>query len=363
MKIVHRYIFRLLTRNVALASVALVTLFLVVDLFDRIDNVLGNDASILTISKYFLFKVPVFLNLTLPIATLVATLLTFGLLSKSSEMTALRASGLKLLWIARPLFIISILLSVFSFALSESVVPYCQRRVRELYNIDIRQSHKEGKFNQTDFWWRDENDFYSAGIFDSRDETLFGLVRLKLSPEFKPVLRIDAKQVKWISPEFGWTMYGVQQYAFSEGESVQSSTLPSATLPISEEPKDFYDSKTDPLTMSYSQLRNFIDEQLRNGVSAREFLADLYAKLSFPLVTFICSFVALPFAILPARTGSMAASFTAGIMIGFLYYVIHSLSLALGRAEILSPLWAAWNANLLLGIAGVLLLWGAEEPS
>lgn len=338
-------------------------LFLIVDVFDRIDNVLGQGAPFLLIMQYFLLKIPVFLNLTLPIAALVSTLLTFGLLSRSSEMTAMRASGLKLIWIAQPLFLFSLFLSLLSLGLSETVVPYCQRRVREIYNIDIRKNHLGGQYNQTDFWWRSGDDFYSAGIFDSRTNTLFGLTRFTLSEEFEPLSRVDAEQAKWIGTDYGWTMFGVEEYRFNSPLSFTTSNLVSKTLPINEQPKDFYDKKTDPLTMSYSQLQGFIDTQLKNGLLATEYLADLYAKISFPFVTLICSLVALPFAILPARTGSMAPSFTAGVLIGFLYFVIHSLSLALGRAMLVPPMLAAWTANLLMGIVGLVLLLGAEDPN
>jgi lipopolysaccharide export system permease protein len=73
--------------------------------------------------------------------------------------------------------------------------------------------------------------------------------------------------------------------------------------------------------------------------------------------------VVIPFALKPARSGSMATSIMASLMIGFSYYAVHSLAISLGRAEILPPLAAAWATNMLMGAIGAVLLLGAESPS
>ena len=102
MTVIHKYVLREVVRYLILSCVALCTLFLVVDFFDRIDNILEANASLHSVVLYFLLKIPQFFTLTLPIAMLSAVMLGFGLLSKNSEVTAMRASGMKIFWIARP---------------------------------------------------------------------------------------------------------------------------------------------------------------------------------------------------------------------------------------------------------------------
>ena len=115
--------------------------------------------------------------------------------------------------------------------------------------------------------------------------------------------------------------------------------------------------------MSYRRLSKFIREQKANGLAVSSYYADLYEKIAFPCVSFIVVLVSLPFALKPARTGSMAGSFLAGLVIGFTYYAVHSFSVAMGRAEMYPALLAAWMANILLGVIGVILNLGAESPS
>jgi lipopolysaccharide export system permease protein len=365
MKIIHRYIARELLRNLILCSMGLCLLFVMLDVFDRIGKIAAGNATVWRAVTYFLYKIPPLLNLTLPVAMLVATMLTIGLLSKNSEITAMRASGLKVSWIARPLFVISLGLSLVSLVLAEAVVPYCTRRQKEIYNIDIKEKHKTGTYSQNDFWWRSGADFYSVAVFDSRDNTLHDMSKFELDPSFRITRRTDAREARWVKTGLGWTMQNVTQYRFLKQEKndrVEVDRQRTAALPIPENPRDFYNRETDPSSMSFLELKRFIRTQIANGVSTTGYYSDLYAKIAFPLVVFVASLTVLPFSLRTARSGSMSVSFVAGVVIGFTYYVVHSFSLALGRAEVLPPWVAAWMANTLMVTVGLILNWGAESP-
>lgn len=370
MKILHRYILGLTVRNLLLSLMVFVLLFLVIDFFERIDNILEENATWLSTVEYFLCKLPLIITRMLPIAMLMSSMLTFGLLSKNSEIIAMRASGLKILWLARPVFGVALALSFFSILLSETLVPYATRRGKEIYNLDIKQKDKRGGYSQENFWWRTDDRFYSVNMFDSRSSSLLGLSILELDPAFRIAKRVDAEKVKWIDGVLGWSMTGVNEYQFPVAEAGRKTTASgvavknyrSLPLPIGEKPENFYDVRAEPETMSYRQLRKFIRKQAANGIPIRSYLADLQAKLSYPFVTFFVTLAVLPFAIRPARSGSLAVSFMAAVAIGFTYYAVHSFSLALGRAELWPPLLGAWMANILLALVGTVLNMGAEAP-
>lgn len=362
MSILERYITSEAVKNLLICMIGFTMLFIIFDFFDRIDMIMRERPPLGVVILYFLYKIPPVISVTMPIAMLVAVLFTIGMLSKNSELTAMRAGGITILKIARPVFVIALLLSLFSLALSEYIVPHCQRRVRELYNIDIRAKDQTGDYSQKDIWWRSGNDFFTADLFDSRTNSLHRVTRLEVDSNFEVVKRTDSMITKWVSPLFGWSMDVVETLKFEDNQVIDRSRLPSVTLPIQETPRDFYDAETDPQTMSYSQLQSFIAKQKANGLPSSQYLADLYAKLSYPFVILICTLVALPFAIKPARSGSLAISFLAGLVIAFMYYVIHSFSLAMGRAEFWNPVVAAWMANLIMGTVGFILNIGAEAP-
>ena len=362
MKIIHRYIWGELLKNVCLSSIGFCFMFLIFDFFDRVDNVMTGKGSVWIVIEYFLLKIPNIFGTTLPIAMLVGALFTLGMLSKHSEITAMRAAGMRIFWIVRPVLLLGFALSIFSFVINETLIPYATRRVREIYNIDIREKHKTGTYSREDFWWRQENDFYSVNMFDSRDNTLLQLSRFTVNNDFECTHRLDAQKAQWLSERFGWSMSQAHELRFRGTELEDSSSYKNLPLVINKNPVDFYSAKTDPNTMSYRQLRKFIKQQAADGLDIRGYLSDLYAKISYPLVVFFATFVALPFALRPARSGSMAVSALAGIVIAFTYFAVHSFSLALGRAELWPPLLAAWVANLLMGLVGVILNIGGESP-
>lgn len=372
MKILHRYILTLTLKNLAVSLAVFTFLFLILDFFERIDNIISEGASVGTTLLYFLYKLPLMVSLMLPVAMLVTTVWTFGILSKNSEITAMRAAGLKLFWLARPLFVVAAVLSLFTILLNESIVPYSTRRTKEIYNIDIRQKDKRGGYSQENIWWRAERDFFAVEIFDSRSNTLHNLSRFTLGDDFEVSGRTDAERARWIDSAIGWNMDNVRQYDFdpkgqdapaaSQPESMRIKKFQKLPLPIRETPEDFYDRKTDPQTMSFRQLRRFIKAQRDNGIKVSEYLPDLWAKFSVPFACLIVCLAALPFSVRSARGGSMAGAVAASIIISFLYYAMHSFSIALGRAELWPPIVAAWMANVAIGFVGIVLSLGAEAP-
>ncbi|MEY4667676.1 MAG: hypothetical protein RL518_375 [Pseudomonadota bacterium] len=361
MKILHRYILSLLIKNFLIGLTTFVFLFLVVDFIDRIDNVLSEGASVWLILQYFLCKVPLMAQLMLPVALIFATLFTYGLLSKSSEITAMRASGLTVAWLGRPLMMFGIALSLFSLFLGEVIVPISERRQKELYNIDIRQKDKKGGYSQSDFWWRQGQNFYAFDLFDSRTNTIHSLSQFEIPEDWRVAQRTDARTAHWIDQGLGWNMRDVTAYHFDANPMVVER-LRSLPLPIKEVPSDFYDVKSDPSTMSFSELRRFIKRLRRNGISTTQYLPDLYSKMAAPFIIFITGMLVLPFTLLPARSGSMALSSIAGISIAFIYYAVDSFSISMGRAELLPPLLAALSANIVMGIVAIVLNLGTEAP-
>jgi len=362
MKILHRYVLSQQLRNLALCLMVVVFLFLIFDFFDRIDNIVAENASVLTTIQYFLYKIPMTVSLMLPVAIMAATLLTIGVMAKNSEITAMRAAGVTVCWIAAPLFLLGVGISLLAMLLNETLLPYTQRRVKEIYNIDIRQKSKKGAYSQNDFWWRSKNTFFSVGIFDSRTNMLHDLSQFELDQNFQVRKRVSAEQAVWLDAVLGWNMLNVEIYRFSEEYGLHIQRFKKLPLPIAEKPSDFYDAKTEPTTMTFRQLNEFIKRQAANGLAVGGLLAYLHEKISFPFINIVVILVVLPFALRPARSGSMTSSVLSALLIGFSYYAIHSFSLAMGRAEFLPPILSAWMANLLMGFVGLVLMLGAEAP-
>lgn len=366
--ILHRYIAGQFLVTLGVCVLALTTLFLVFDLFERMRVFVREDAQFSFVVQYMLLKVPQIVQLMMPIAILVATLITIGRLSQNSEMTAMRACGASVIWLVSPLLVLGACFSLLMLILSETLVPAATQKAEEIYLFDIRDRDQSGAYDRSDFWYRVDNAFYSIALYNSRDKVLDNLTIYNLDENFKLQRRLDAAQAQWQNEDTGWVMSRVVESIVSKDGAIKTQTFDQLPLLIEEQPQDFYNMKRRPETMNYQELSLYIEKLQQEGVPVTEYLVAQSAKLAFPFVNLIVVMIAIPFALITARSGTMTYSFVLGVSVGFGYYVFHAISTSLGSAELLPITASAWAANIVLGsLAAYLLLsidaWNPKKSS
>ncbi len=363
LSIIQRYILGNFLRNTGLSLAILVMLFLTFEFFDRIDNILADNGGLLQIVEYFAMKIPLNLTLMLPVAMMAGSLLTLGSLSKNSEITAMRASGMSIIFLLKPILLAGVIASLLTVVINESIVPSAQKRAREVYNLDIKKKDQTGTYSQNNIWFRNQDTFYMIDRFDSKEKSLHDLSAFTVNESFRVKSRLDAVDAKWLKAAIGWNMHDVIEYRFTPGQPVEAKKLKALPLPIGQQPNDFYDVKTDPYSMSFFELRAWLRKQASNGLDIQGYLPYLYEKLAFPVINLIVVLLVSPFAIRSSRASGMATGVIAAMLIGFSYYAVHSFSLAFGRAELMPPALSAWVANFVMGTIGLILVAGAEAPA
>jgi len=102
MNILDRYILKEFIKIFTLILVSLTGLYLITDFFERIRMFLSNNATLGQMVSYSLLNIPMILSQMIPVAVLLGTLLSFGLLSKNCEITAMKANGVSLYRISFP---------------------------------------------------------------------------------------------------------------------------------------------------------------------------------------------------------------------------------------------------------------------
>ena len=358
-KILQRYVLKQFFVAFGVCLFTAITLFLVLDLFDRSRVFIKEGSTISQTLLYLLFKIPLIIHLMMPIAVLISTLIAIGRLSQLSEVTAMRACGLSVFSLAKPLLGAGLLVTLCAFILGESLVPWATEEGEKLYHLDIRKKVEKGKFSRANFWYRNHNQFFNIGYYDSTNSNISNLSIFEFNNENRLVRRIDAKKVLWHGNAIGWIMKNVSEINFGNS-NFEISNYPQLPLVIAEKPADFYNLQRKPETMSYFELGSYIRKLQEEGVPVTEYLVQQAAKISFPLVNVIGILIAFPFALSSARSGSLTLGFVAGITIGFCYHVVHAISVSLGGAELLPIIPAAWSANILLGCIGAYLMAAAD---
>jgi lipopolysaccharide export system permease protein len=139
MSLLSRYLIRLHAGPFAFALGAVTGIMLLNQIAKRLGDLLGKGLPVGVIVEVFALSLPFILALSFPIAVLVAVLFGVSRLAGDSEITALRAGGVSLWRILRPLLVAGAVLTLLAFAFNDQVLPRSNHRLRTLYSDIYRK--------------------------------------------------------------------------------------------------------------------------------------------------------------------------------------------------------------------------------
>ncbi len=328
--------------------------------------IFASDTFITLIKQISLFGIPfkvalmmIILNLpsvivmTIPMGVLLATVMTLNRLSLASEITVMRACGIGLNRIAKPIFIFAIVMSVFSFVINESVVPVMTKQSKDLALWALGQKNiPEGKqnfvFKETTQEGKLKRLFY---VGYCEDKILYNITVLDTAEEDTiQVLQADEGKT---SPE-GWDFEKGAVYTIGDKGKVLNTTLFDHSIvkfgvDLSKEL-----NKNVAKEMNFSKLVKYIQQSNLDKEKRNEIVVELFDKIALPLTTLALVLIGVPLAITPPRV-RYNRGFLFSILIIFAYYLIRALSISFGEAGALHPFLAAWMPNIVLTSLGALL--------
>ncbi|MEO6029097.1 MAG: LPS export ABC transporter permease LptG [Candidatus Binatia bacterium] len=358
MSVVARYVLSEFLRLFAMCMLGFLLIYVLVDLFDRLDGFLKYHASVGAVIRYLLFKIPLIVTQLVPIATLGAVLFTLGTMARHSELTAMRASGISTLQIATPLFVTALVLSVAILAWNETVVPYATERSRYVEIVEIRNKPLKALLSEDGIWFHGRSGIYNIEHFDARTGTVVGLTVYEFTPGFVLQRLVEVPTAQWRDDH--WVITSAIERTFDDAGNVITRPLKPSELVIPEKPQEFQIMEKDPEELSFRRLRHHIRELSRKGIDTTESRVDLHLKLALPLVPLVMVLVGVPLAARNPRRRPLATSVAIGLVVGFSYWVLLALTISLGHGGAIPPAIAAWTANGVFGVLGAFLFLGPE---
>ncbi len=146
LKIADRYFLGCYVKTLFNALLSFIIIYIVVDLIGFLDLFIDKNTPINTIILYYWYYLPFIIVLVFPIAMLMASLITTGQFVRFMELTALKSAGMSLYRIFLPVLVFALLISVFSFWFSESILPDTQRKKAELKRYEIEIFQQDWKY-------------------------------------------------------------------------------------------------------------------------------------------------------------------------------------------------------------------------
>jgi lipopolysaccharide export system permease protein len=335
------------------ALLTFTAIYFIVDFFERFDMFIKHEAEAGVIVKYFLFKAPFVIYQIVPVAVLLSTLLTIGILSKNNEITAMKSGGISIYKISVPLVMIALIITALSFANSEYVTPYTNMRVTNIKN-SVKKKTQRSFFKHDKIWYAGKGLVYNIDYFDSKANCLYGITIFNFDDEFNLTKRIDAKT--GVYRDGAWVLSGVLIRGFSlNNKNIEITRVEEHTekeVHIPETPKSLKEVRKKAEEMNYNELKRFIAKIKSEGHESPEYEVDLQAKLAMPFISVIMTIIGIPFALRKERSGSIAVGVGASIVIGFFYWITLSFAISLGHAGVLPPIIAAWVSLFIFLLIG-----------
>lgn len=333
------------------------TLFVLLTLFDLLDDIIRNRIPVLLVLDYLTFLTPEIMKLVIPMSILLAILINFGILEKNSEITAIKAGGWSLHRIAVPVFLLGTLFCGALFLVQDYVAPYANVRQDSLRDIIKGKPPRTTMRLQRKWIFGESGRIYNYEYFDGNQDSFIDLNVYDVDLDAVRILRrIHAarahisRQGVWLL-EDGWVRdYQSRQSGFRR---IQSEAFHFPEKAAYFEKEIFQPKESSKLT--YGELKNYIHYLRKSGYNATELQVELNKKISFPLSCLIMALLGVPFSF---STGKKGAFFGIGISIAIAmsYWGVSGVFETMGAYGLLVPVLAAWAPNILFGSAGLVLL-------
>ncbi len=357
MNILGRYILAQFLRMTLLCQAGAITLFLIVEFIERIDDFIEKKAALIDGVLYFLYKLPQLVFLSVPLTVLLASTLTLVLFSRGNEIVAMRANGMSLSRIIAPILVACLGISILTFLANEFVVPLANKRVEYIWRVNIKKVGLQTHLQRDKMWYRsEENVVWQITRYDPSAKKMRGVTLYRMDPANRLIQRIDASEAVWAPGRKRWIFHQVVIHHLMDGGRIRQESFRRKAFDFPERPENFQKAGADPETMNYQEIVRYIQELKKGGVDPTRYVVDMWGKLSMPFISFVLALMSVPFSVRSDRSGGAALGVAIAMGIGAIYLVLFYMSLSLGHAGRLPPILAAWGPNALFLTGGAYLI-------
>jgi LPS export ABC transporter permease LptG/LPS export ABC transporter permease LptF len=342
---------------VLLASFVL--MFQVFTFFELLSDIIRNRIGMDRVLEYHFFLTPRLLYELAPFAVLTAVLVSFGVLTKHNEVTALKACGVSVYRLAAPILVAGVLLSAGLFAFDHYWVPESDRR-QDALRAEIKGRPAQTFLRPDRRWISGLHDrMYYYKYFDQAQHVMLGVNVFEIDPgRFRLKRHIAAERARWEPSlnawvfENGWSrdMNGNTVTRFDEF-SGGTRTFPE----LEERPDYFVKEVKQSRQMNFHELGAYIQELQQSGFDTVALQVQLQKKFAVPLFALIMAMVSIPFAFLAGNRGAMAG---VGVSLGIaiVYWSVGQVFEQFGNLSQLPVQIAAWSPDAIFSLAGLYFL-------
>ncbi|MEJ2525926.1 MAG: LptF/LptG family permease [Desulfuromonadales bacterium] len=338
MNTLDRYIQQLFLKNLAYILLALGSLYAVVEFIEKVDDFIEHQADLIYYLLYPLYNTPLIFSNTLPMAVLLSAFATIGNLSVAG-------------------FLLSLVLLVCNLWLT----PLGIQETEYIKNVKITK-RPEITTESNNIFFRNGNRIVHINRSFPQRGTLLGVLIVSFNDQFKPVERLQATSANYQGNDL-WLMENVKVWEFSPDDKAMTDyrSHDEWLMDLDKDPYEVTQIWNNPEEMTQTELSRLIETLQADGHDPQVYQMESHLRTSKAFIPLIMVLLGTPFALQRGRKASLALGIIISLAIFLAYFILYAVFAALGGSGILSPLVAAWSANILMALTGTWMFLKAQD--
>jgi len=353
MRVLTKYLIREFTKFFVIFEAVFLFLYLVIDFLDRIDNFIEAGVAGSIVFFFFLYKLPFTVVQMAPPALALTVIVTFSLLRRSHEITAMKSCGINLFDVSRILLFAALCIGAVTFLISDILVPYASTRGNRIWKTYVNKMDPSLFYGSNQIWYKGPDRIYWIRHFSSGSNTMNDATFYFFDGSFRLIRKIECRKGMWV--DGNWILEdAIVQKLDGRGE-YRLNKFDRLTLDLPENPDSFKKGMKEPEEMDLWHLKRYAEDVRKEGYDSSKYLVDMNIKIAFPFICLILVIMGIPIA-LELRSGSIPMGVSVGIGVCFLYFLTLGFSRSLGLMGAIPPILAAWLPNILFSFIGIYLM-------
>lgn len=352
--VLSRYLIR---QNLYLMAICLAVgtcIYLLSDVFDRLDDFIRAGLGAETILFYFVVKIPLIVSQLMPAIFLLAMVVQMGVLTRSKEMLALRAGGVSFAWFIRFFVIYALIWSVGQLVFSQFLGVFGEVEANRIWKEDVRKKQLD-ELSIKDLWFRDGPFIVLADEAFPGKSRATGITVYEFATDSQELIRILTAK-KALIDDHGWGLLDVHEL---DTRTFQSVTRLSQFLSVRQNLKAYaaVELKGDKAQLPLFELSKAIKKLEESGSNVEILRTAWHGKLSYAFTITVMALLAL---VLATFSDNVYGNIGLSLVLIFTQYGVHVVGTTAGEKGVLPPMLAAWMGNLVMGgLASLRLAWVA----
>jgi lipopolysaccharide export system permease protein len=346
-----RYVFTEFWKIFVTTALGFPVLVNIIDLTDNLDKYLGQNLSAGRIALSYVYWLPDSMFMVLPAAVLFATVFAIGALTRHSEITAAKASGISFYRFIAPIFVGAVFATILGLGLGE-LAPFTNKK-----RLDILQASKvnltSDRYNFA--YAADHGRVYKIGALHLNASSIENMVieRKGNGPDY-PSYVISANGARYRNGK-GWLLQkGAMHLLTDSMENITFSFDSLVDRQFTEAPKQLTLTQKAPTDMGFRELGNFITSMERSGAEVNELRVERMLKLAIPVTCIVILLFGAPLATSNQRGG---AAYGIGLSLAttIIFLMLIQLTKGIGGKGMIPADLAAWLPSIIFGVVGLIL--------